>query len=262
MANTTISTILATTAALALTACGGGSSGVSNNPTVNFTTVKQFSDGGGVATGVRSDGARSVFLAPEIADVVAAANSVTQNDIDGIVSSDFPIVQQLGTNANIRQGAMTIQGTVVNVTIFEDLGGNSEIELQEIPNFGNQLLAKGTPLGTIPSGTFVYNGTLGTGFRSVNPQIEFGSFSMSANFNAGTFTFNGSTLSDTLAGNGFVNVTNGSLASSNLNLTTSGTQRTATMYGNFHGGTAQGVSGIFHSNEASPLFSGGFVGSR
>lgn len=254
--------MLATTAVLALAACGGGSSSVSNNPTANFTTIKQFSDGGGVATGVFSDGARSVLIAPGIVDVVAAANSTTQDDIDGIDFSDFPIVQQLGTNANIRQGAMTIEGIVVNNTIIEDLGGNSNIALQEIPNFGNQLIATGTSLGTIPSGSFVYNGTLGTGFRSLNPQIQFGSFSMSANFNAGTFNFNGSTLSDTLSGNGFINVTNGSLASGNLNLTTSGTQRTATMYGNFHGGTAQGVSGIFHSNEANPVFSGGFVGSR
>jgi hypothetical protein len=253
---------LAVSAVALLAACGGGSSGTSNNPTINFTTIKAFSDGGGVAAATRNDGARSVVIAPKIADVVAAANSVTQEDIDDIDRSEFPIVQVLGTNANIRQGASTIRGTVINVTIFEDLGGDSEVILQEIPNYGNSLMATGTPLGAIPEGVFVYSGTLGTGFRSLNPQIETGSFTMSANFNAGTFDFNGSTTSDTLSGSGFINTTSGSISANNINLTTSGTNRTASMYGNFHGGSAQGVSGLFHSNEASPLYSGGFVGSR
>ena len=262
MTKTKMNTLLATTAVLALAACGGSGDGTAANPTVSFTTAKQFADGGGVATGVRSDGARSVFISPDIAEVVQAANSTSQEDLTDINRSDFPIVQVLPSNANMRQGAMTVDGIVFNVTVFEDLGDNSQVALLEIPNSANAIISGGSPLGTIPTGGFTYSGTLGTGLRDIDPQIELGNFTMNTNFNNGTFSFNGSTLSDTLVGNGFIDVNNGSLSSNNLSLTTSGTSRTATMYGNFHGGSAQGVSGLFHSNEANPTHSGGFAGSR
>lgn len=248
---------------------GGGSNNgstvnntnTSNDSLSNFTIAKAFGDGGGVATGIESDGSRSVFIAPEIIEVVQAANSVTESDLDSFEASDFPVVNTL-PNANIRQGAIISDGIVINITILEDLGGDFGLVLQEVPDIANALITIGTPLGTLPSGTFTYIGNLATGLRSVEPDVEFGNFTMDANFINGTFIFNGSTLSDTLSGNGFINTTTGSISSSSLSFNTGSTARTATMYGNFHGSSAQGVTGIFHSNESNPEYSGGFVGSR
>lgn len=51
MANTTISTMLATTAMLTLAACGGGSSEIANNPTVSTPIQSQFSSEAKVTAG-------------------------------------------------------------------------------------------------------------------------------------------------------------------------------------------------------------------
>ena len=46
-----------------------------------------------------------------------------------VTASDFPVVQNLATNANLRQGAVTIEGIAANVTIVEDLGGDASLIL-------------------------------------------------------------------------------------------------------------------------------------
>jgi hypothetical protein len=113
-----------------------------------------------------------------------------------------------------------------------------------------------------PAGTQTYTGTLAMGERGPLANLELGSFSMGADFSASTFTFNGSTTSNSLSGSGTINVANGSFTSNQLAAVTSGTNRTATMYGNLHGNAATSVSGLFHTNEPTPTHSGGFVGSR
>ena len=265
-------TLIAAALFIGLSGCGSSGGGSNNGSSLSstntnneflsdFTIVKAFGDGSGVATGIRSDGSRSVFIAPDIIEVVQAANNVTESDLDSIEVSDFSVVNSL-PNANIRQGAITSDGIVMNITILEDLGGDFGLVLQEVPDIANALFTIGTPLGILPSGTFTYIGTLATGLRSVDPDVQFGNFTMDANFINGTFIFNGSTPSDTLSGNGFINTTTGSISSNSLSFNTGGTARTATMYGNFHGSSAEGVTGIFHSNESNPFYSGGFVGSR
>ena len=258
---------------IGLSGCGSSGGGSNNGSTVNntntsndslsnFTIVKAFGDGGGVATGIRSDGSRSVVIAPEIVSIVESANNTNEDDLDDITVSDLSVVQTFQSNANLRSGAITIDGIVFNVTIIEDLGGNSELFFQEIPNIGNFLFTNGTPLGSVPIGMFNYNGTFAAGLRSIDPLIEYGNFTMSADFVNATFSFNGSTALDNLSGNGFININNGSISSNNMIFTTGSTSREASIYGNFHGSTAQGVSGIFHTNELDPSFAGGFVGSR
>lgn len=268
MKNAKQTALLVVTAALALSACGGSGDGSAANPLVSYNTVKVFSDGAGVARGVGADGSRVEIIAPDIAEIVAASKNVTQQDVENILSTldpnDFPIVQVLNTNANLRQGALTIDGIVMNVTIFEDLGGNSEAITLDVPNYGSALLTGGQPLGSVPTGSFVYSGTLGIAPRSFSqtPSVELGAFTLDANFNSGTFDFSGSTASNTMSGSGLINISNGQISANNIGMTTNGTNRTASMYGNFRGDTAQGVSGVFHTNEANPTHSGGFAGSR
>ena len=245
-----------------LAACGGGSSGTSNNPTLSLSTVRVFSDNAGVARGTDNAGNKIVLLAPNIAATVSAANSPSQQSVADAQVSDFPITRVLSTNANLRQGSMTVDGVAINVDVIEDLGGEAAVIIYDIPGYANAVMAFGSPNGSVPSGTYQYTGTLGTGVRSANPQIELGSFTLNANFNNQSFSINGSTLSDTLSGSGLIDNSAGTLSSSNLTMVTSGTNRTATLYGNFHGTSAQSVSGAFHTNEQNPVFAGAFVGSR
>ena len=254
---------LALSAVALLAACGGGSSGVTNNPTTSFNTVRVFSDNAGVARGVSSDGTQGYVLIPDVAFFVQTSNSLTAQDLANVQVSDFPVVQVLNTNANLRQGAMTVDGVVINVTAIEDLGGKAEAAFMEIPGYLNALLVNGTQPTNLPSGAFRYQGTMGTGIRSVNnPLPQIGSFTLDANFSTNSFSISGSTLSDTLSGSGVINNATGTINSNNLSMVTSGTNRTATLYGQFHGNAATSVSGLFHSNEADPRYAGFIVGSR
>ena len=249
---------LAMVPALALlAACGGSSTGGAS-----YTTLKVFSDDAGVAKGVGSDGTQALVMAPDIALVVQAANDATQQDIANVRVSDFPVVQSLSTNANLRQGTITSSGVVFNATAIEDLGGEAGLILLEIPGQYSAAMATGTALTGTPVGTHSYNGTMTMGVRSVNPNQELGSFTMNANFNAGSYTFSGNTSNNSLSGSGVINAQSGTFNSNNLSASTNGTSRTATMYGQLHGNAATSVSGVFHTNESSANYAGGFAGSR
>jgi hypothetical protein len=271
--------IIAISTVTLLAACGGGSSGTSNNPTspntprpviisednptTTFTTVKVFTDQAGVARGVSSDGVQGYVIVPDVALTVSTANSLTGGDLANVQVSEFPILQVLNSNANLRQGALTVEGVVLNVTAIEDLGGEAVAFFMEVPGETNALVVNGTEPTNIPTGTFQYQGTMGTALRNPNnPLPQLGTFTLNANFSNSSFTVNGSTLSDTISGSGVLNNTSGTLNSNNLSMVTSGTNRTATLYGQFHGNAAGSVSGAFHSNEANPIFGGFIVGSR
>lgn len=249
--------ILAAPCLAMLAACGGGSTGGAS-----YTTLQVFSDGTGVAKGVGSDGSQALIMAPDIALVVQAANNATQQDIASVRVSDFPVVQSLSTNANLRQGTVTSSGVVFNTTAIEDLGGEAGLIILEIPNQYSAAMATGTTLTGTPVGTHTYSGTMTMGARSVNPNQELGSFTMNANFDASSYTFSGSTSNNNLSGSGVINAQSGTFNSNNLSASTSGTSRSATMYGQLHGNAATSVSGVFHTNETSANYAGGFVGSR
>ena len=243
-----------------LAACGGGGGSASNTPaSLSLTTQRVFADRAGVARGTDDSGNKVILITPEVAAVVSAPDNSTAD----IQVSAFPVVRNLNTNARLRQGAITVDGVAVNVTVVEDNGGEAALALAEIPGFANQLMAISTPSTTLPSGNFQYSGTLATGVRNVNnPQVELGSFTLDANFNAQSFAINGSTTSDTVSGSGVIDNSSGKINSSNITMVTSGTNRTATLYGQFSGNNAESVSGVFHTNEQTPAYAGGFVGSR
>lgn len=270
MINTQISTILATTAVMVLTACGGTSIGgggdssatSSNQQLANYSTLKVFTDGAGVARGLGVDGSHALVITPDVTLVVKESNSVTESDLDRLEFSDFPIVQQLATNANVRVGAYTVDGITANVTAIEDLGGEAGLFLIDIPNYGNLIMAAGTNYRSSPLGVHSYNGTVGIGRRSINSNPELGAFTLSADFTNSNFSYNGSTTSNTISATGLVDIPNGRFTTNSMTLNTSGIQRTGTMYGQFHGTAAASVSGVFHTSEANPVFIGAFVGSR
>lgn len=168
----------------------------------------------------------------------------------------------LSTNANLREGTITIDGVAANVTAIEDLGGEAGLVLAEVPNIASIGMATGTALTGNPVGNQTYSGTFLMGPRSVNANQELGSFDMTADFNNDTYSFSGQTTNNSLNGNGVIDVVDGEFRSNNLSATTSGTSRSATMYGQLHGNDAKSVSGVFHTNESSADYVGGFVGSK
>ena len=246
-----------------LAACGGSST--SNNPVASYTTLQVFGDRAGVARGTGNDGSQSLVITPEVTAVVANASTVTASQIDAIQFSDFPIVRTLSTNANLRSGTITTNGITFNVRAVEDLGGEAAIMLAEVPNVTNFLVVAGSQYGGAPTGEFTYSGTMAMGRRVVNPDPEYGSFSMSADFSNQTFTYDGRTISNRVEGSGVLDTTTGRFTTNTLDITTggvSGIKRGGTMHGQTHGSSAQSVSGVFHTDEISPLYAGAFVGSR
>lgn len=243
-----------------LAACGGSSTGSITSPTASFTTLRAFSDGAGVGRGVASDGTETVFIAPDIAAVVASANQSSGTPIENIQFSDFSVVQTLPT-AVVREGTVTIEGEVANVVIVEDNGGEAGLVYVVFPGVADAVFASGSALGTAPNGTFTYNGVQVISDRFFGG-AEDGTFTLTADFTNRTFTYNGSTLSSTLTGSGTIDTANGRFASSNLSSTVGSDIGTASMYGQLHGSSAQSVSGVFHTNEADPFYAGAFVGSR
>lgn len=240
-----------------LAACGGGS-----NSSASYTAIKVFSNGDGVGRGVASDGTKFVFITPDVGATVAEANTGSSAALN-VTASDFPVVQNLATNAKLRQGAVTIEGIAANVTIVEDVGGDASLILFDIPNFASLGMAGGSAMTGNPIGTHTYNGTMTMGPRSVGGAgQQLGSFAMSANFGTQTYSFSGSTINHSLNGTGLIDTASGRFSSNNLNATTFGTGRSATMYGELHGNAANSVSGVFHTNESSATYSGGFVGSK
>lgn len=255
-----------------LAACGGGSTSssggnintppplVTPTPTVNFTTLRAFSDGAGVGRGVASDGSEAVFIAPEISAVVAEANQTSANPVNDIQFSDFAVVQTLPT-AVVRQGTVTFEGEVANVLIVEDNSGEAGLVYLEFPGFADAVFATGSAYGTAPNGAFTYNGVHVIGDR-FSGGTEDGNFTLTADFNNRTFGYSGATASTTLTGSGAIDTANGRFTSNNLSSNVSGSTNSASMYGQLHGSSAQAVSGVFHTNESDPNFAGAFVGNR
>lgn len=252
-------TAIGLSATLLLAACGGGATSTSGT----YTSVRVFSDAAGVVRAVSSSGERAVIITPNVAQFVNLANTTPEQTLVQYEVKDFEITRVLTTNANLRSGAITQNGVVINVYGVEDLGGEAGAIYAEVPNTANFVYSVGSSYGSAPTGTFSYEGTLATGIRSVSdPQLELGSFILVANFDQRTYGISGSTLSDTIDGTGVLNTSTGTFQTDNLRMVTSSTSRTATMYGQFHGVSAQSVSGVFHTNENDPVFAGAFVGSR
>ena len=241
-----------------LAACVGGST--SNTPTASFTTLKGFSDGAGVGRGVTSDGKEMLFITSGIAETVAAANQSAANPVGDIQFSDFAVVQTLPT-AVVREGTITIEGVVANVTIVENNDGKAGIIYLVLPDLSNAVLVTGSAYGTAPNGSFTYNGVHIIMDR-FSGNAEDGAFTLTADFNNKSFYYSGTTNNSSLTGSGLIDTQNGRFASSNLTSNVSGDTNTASMYGQLHGSSAQSVTGVFHTNESDPSYAGAFVGSR
>ena len=254
--------LVAVSAFAALAACSGGGGGSNMTSEAPLSVARVFSDGSGVARGKNvNDGSKSLFVAPDIAALVSEVNSGDGASGDELISS-IEVVGPAPGGGVKGEGAISVGAEAANVDAVKHPDDTAAIFYFDQPNAGSMVVAIGVDHGSLPEGEFTYSGTLATGVRSQNPDIEYGTFTMDADFNAETFDFSGQTASDTLNAAGAINIEDGQFASNNVQFVTSGTQRGGRIYGNIHGSNGETVSGVAHSNESSPVYGAAFVSTN
>jgi hypothetical protein len=238
-----------------LSACGGGGGPV----TVRYSTVKTFSDNAGVAVGVASNGQQQLVIMPEVRDVVAELNANSSTNPSDVYAN-LPVTSRTAY-ADIRSGTVIVDGVAVQALLVDDNGGDAKLVYAYVPGAFDVLIAQGSSLGSVPSGTFTYTGTHGIGDRLYGG-AEIGTFRMSTDFTNKTFSYNGTTTNSSLSGTGSIDTATGVFGSASMSSRVYSSTRDATLLGMLHGSSAQSTSGVFYTNEANPRYAGGFAGSR
>jgi hypothetical protein len=259
---------LAISAVALLAACGGGSSGTSNNPTIsssaNINTLQTYSDGSGVISYEGTENgvayATDVALAREVA---AGTANLTVVPGTAAESGPFYVVIRSGTTSNGLPVVYSVAGEELNASGSEYV----YVGLIEVGSeFG--IDAGGTPVNGMPSGTFTYTGTS----TILNEQaVSDGTFTMSANFNTGTASI--AATAPAVAGSGTfffgsddiaINNSNGSFSTNSASIGEIGIMsQAASIDGYFAGTNATGVSGLVYPNSFTTATYGGvFYGSR
>lgn len=267
-------------ALFALSGCLGGGGGSSSSVSSlsdaaslsnSVASLSSFADNGGVAAGNATDDddgsvIRVIILGPQISETVSAINAgATDPNNNDLTFENVTATQTLSDNSIVQQGTDTFNGATVDFRLIIDSQQEAFLGIIEDPtsSVGATGFALGAPLSGSLVGAHTFTGTLAMGERGPISNIDMGSFTMAADFGANSYTFTGATNGgDTLNGSGAFNLQTGTFTASNFTAVTSGTNRDATVFGQLHGNGGTSVSGVFHTNEATPTHHGGFVGSR
>jgi hypothetical protein len=249
--------------AIALTSgCGGGGGGTSAT-LAKFNTLSVLSNGQGVGRGVADDGSQLLIYSHEITEIIAGANAAASGSIVDLNASDFPITG-VNSTSTTRAGTIISGGITFNVrTIENNATSNAAAIFIETPGYADLIMVTGEaylnpPLG----GIYNYTGTQTSNARSVVAPGSIGTFRMGVDFTANTFSYSGSSGNLTLNASGVLDKINGRFATSSASITAGGLYYTGTMHGLLHGSGATSTSGLFHTNDIAPDYSGAFVGSR
>ncbi|WP_445808805.1 hypothetical protein [Yoonia sp.] len=276
MANTKISTMLATTAALALAACGGGSSDISNNPTATTAvqTLKAYSDGSGVISASpnlgSAGGPSNLIIAAS--DLTAArevaSGTINLVEVPGASATfgQYYVVQRTGTASNGASLVVSTAGESLNIQGSE----YAAVSLVEINN-AIAISSSGSKVNGMPSGNYTYTGPASV----MSGPIGDGTFTMNANFNTNTGNIAATIPANSPAGSGNpgyffssntlqINQTDGSFSSSDAAIGSTGVNSySSSIKGYFAGTNATGVHGLIYTNDPSAAtYLGAFYGSR
>ena len=238
-----------------LAGCGGDS----NVQQAHFSVTKIFADSAGVFTGTTEAGERAVGISPDVTNIVNGANNPQEESID-LNKSSFPIVNTY-SQGNVRSGAISDGSFSANVTIFEDSTGAADVVYMEMPNVANIVMASVEPY-TAPTGSYSYTGLFAAAGRTVSPVIEYGTFTMAADFSANSVSFNGQTASYGLTGTAVLDTNAGTFNSNAFTFSDNYYTYSTSVYGLMGGSDATATSGVFHTNDQSVDYSGAFVGQR
>ena len=252
-----------------LAACGGGrggSGGGVESGHLRITTLDVFDDLAGVAEyDLTVDDAQGVgfIISPQI---VAAAD-----ELNGSFFFDDDDDEVITNIQNLNNGTVLYEGyedsddeTILFAQIATDDESAHFMEMRL--SFWKLYMSVGARFGSVPAGVHIYSGTQLSSARIGVSETAYGPFTLTADFSSKRYSYNGTSAGTreqhSLSGSGDINIVNGSFYSDDMVFHDGSLNRTATQYGHLHGDQAETVSGLFHTNEANPVYGGGFVGSR
>lgn len=250
--------IFAIISAVALLGCGG-----SGTTTANFTALSVLSNGQGVARGVTSDGRQALVFTSGVRDFVSGANEAGNGGVSDASTSDLPITYKNG-NVEVRTGTGSSGGYTWNIASLENKAVPDAAAIyMETPGYADTLAVTGAKFTSSPIvGTYLYTGTQTSNARSVIAPGSIGTFQMYINFGSEDFSYNGNSGGVSVSGSGAVDVKNGRFATSGLTIKKGYTTYGGTMHGLLHGTNARSTSGVFHTSDYAPDYSGTFLGSK
>jgi hypothetical protein len=258
--------ILLLSAAGFLAACGGGSSGVSNNPTSfnslpnqELTTIISNQDGSGVASAYRL-GNSYVIYANQLADLdLNAQTNIDPNNLTVLEEgADYAFLEgSYVSNGNEKYLFVYAKQIGTDETLIAGLARNANAPGGEIVQAYGDVVS-----GQVPVGDVTYRGyNLVT--ATDQTQIDSGTFTMRVNFQNNTGSLSGSgEISFVDATSIAVNSSNGTFSSDAVRLGyIDGESTSGFLRGNFHGNGATGVTGIY-GNTGELTVVGVIAGSR
>lgn len=246
-----------------LVGCGGGGGGGGGN-TIRFADVSvlnTFSDQSGVMKVTNGDNEIAFVATPLVAEIANDFRNGTST-ADSYSSGLTPV--RTRTYAVESTGTITVGSEAMNVTVWEDNVGETSIMAGIVPG----QLSFGITGGAVaytnpPSGTHSYVGTHTASRRTSLQMPEVGTFTMSADFDAGRVSYSGSSSSSSITQNNMLlDVSDGSFAGNSGSFSWNGSSYTSTMHGNFAGNNAKGVHGVFWTNGGTGRYIGAFAGRK
>lgn len=260
-----------------LAACGGGGGGSGGGVELQIrtTTLDVFDDLAGVAEydlnakgehlNAEGEQERGYFISPQIVAIANEANgsSFINDDDDEVITN----IQNLNNGTVLYEGYDDSDDETILFTQITTDDESTGVE-QHVYNSisGSFFVSFGARFGSVPAGVHMYSGTQLSSARIGVSESAYGPFTLTADFSSERYSYNGTSAGTreqhSLSGSGDINIVNGSFYSDNMVFHDGRLNRTATQYGHLHGDQAETVSGLFHTNEANPVYGGGFVGSR
>ncbi len=237
-------------------------------PVANLTVLRTFDDDVGYAAGTDLSGARVIFASENITDVVAAANTGTQLSLLNLSVDEYLLFKKT-SNSTFREGEVVIEGVKYRVLVVQDSREFANIyELYDSLVDTGYLVARGSPLGTIPVGQFNYTGTFfealyDTSLRGDSVTNAFGTMAATLDFENSTFTLDGNTPNISLTADGAIDNSKGLFSSNTATIEDYGTSKSGRVVGQLHGQSAETISGIWYVDTVTGDDSGGgFVGTQ
>lgn len=255
-------TVLLACAAVALMGCGGGG----GSPIQTSAPLTIMSSGEGIIRVTGSNlGEQALIYTSDAASMNKIFNDQIRNGSDpgDINVSDFPLMGKV-SGYELREGTISSGGYVISVSAIGDPDGGEVVAVYlEEPGYVDTIMVGGAaysaPTGT---GTYSYSGVQTSNARSVIAPGDIGTFAMTLNMSSETFNYSGQSGNLSVSGNGFVDLENGRFGTSSLSVTNGSSSYTGTMHGLLNGNAGTSTSGVFHTNDYRPDYSGSFLGNR
>ena len=227
------------------------------NNIIEPAVLKKFADDAGVAH------------FSERVDNVSTSSHIITGDIDNfqVVQTNPLILSNLNmqsetTKIETLTGNLNVYGNDQAVTIYKDKASGAITLFGLEQNNVATVVARGTTISSIPRGIYTFDGASAVIKRGAGNTLNVGDFDMTVNFEVGTGQIRAQNPISLLTGNFAVNTARGTYSGRELDLTAEGSEVKASIYGNFHGVSATGVSGVYHDNTETPIYYGGIAGAR